>query len=510
MQKYKYKFSIVIPIYNVEKYLEETIESVIKQSIGFKENVQMILVNDGSPDNCENICLKYKEKYPLNIIYVKQENQGVSAARNKGKEFAEGKYINFIDSDDKWELNVFEKIYNMFEEHNEIDVIGVRQKLFDAEEGYHLLDYKFTSDRIIDINEEYTCIQLNLSSGFFRASAIENKIFDTKVKYSEDVKMLFNVILEKEKYGVISSSVHFYRKRFEQNSALQVGKEDVSYYTDTVEFVIKYILNLSLKKYNKVIPYVQYYLMYELRWRIFSKITEKLTQNQKDNYVKTIKEILNYIDDEILFHINNTNREQKIYCAILKYGRDIREDFILNDNKILFNNIVVAKIGNRNFLKISLIDITNDMLYLEGKIRNIYLDKDYTIFLKNNKGEEFNLEYFEIPASKKYSFLGECYYKDIGFRVNAKLKDIKEYRIMIKFKEFPARRLYLNFKKSSGLNEKIENKYLIKDKYIISTTDKKIFIQKNILRNRLKKKWNYIKDVFKIKNVQNNNKEITI
>ena len=55
MSKYKYKFSVIIPVYNVEKYLSETIESVLNQTIGFKENIQMILVNDGSPDNSEKI-----------------------------------------------------------------------------------------------------------------------------------------------------------------------------------------------------------------------------------------------------------------------------------------------------------------------------------------------------------------------------------------------------------------------------------------------------------------------
>ena len=68
----KYKFSVIIPIYNVEDYIEETILSVINQSIGFKENIQLILVNDGSPDDSEKICLKYKEMYPNNIIYIKQ------------------------------------------------------------------------------------------------------------------------------------------------------------------------------------------------------------------------------------------------------------------------------------------------------------------------------------------------------------------------------------------------------------------------------------------------------
>ena len=83
-EEYKYKFSVVIPIYNVEKYLEETIESIINQSIGFEENIQIILVNDGSPDNSEEICLKYKEMYPDNILYKKKENGGVSSARNTG------------------------------------------------------------------------------------------------------------------------------------------------------------------------------------------------------------------------------------------------------------------------------------------------------------------------------------------------------------------------------------------------------------------------------------------
>ena len=112
---YKYKFSVVIPIYNVEDYVEETILSVINQTIGFEENIQMILVNDGSPDNSEDICFRYKDKYPDNIIYVKQENRGVSAARNNGMNYIEGKYVNFLDSDDKWDLDAFEKVYDFFE-----------------------------------------------------------------------------------------------------------------------------------------------------------------------------------------------------------------------------------------------------------------------------------------------------------------------------------------------------------------------------------------------------------
>ena len=92
----EYLISVIIPVYKVEKYLEETIESVIHQSIGL-ENIEIILINDGSPDNSEEICLRYKEKYPDNIVYVKQKNSGVSATRNKGIEMAHGKYLNFLE-----------------------------------------------------------------------------------------------------------------------------------------------------------------------------------------------------------------------------------------------------------------------------------------------------------------------------------------------------------------------------------------------------------------------------
>ena len=168
----KFKFSIVVPIYNVEKYLEETIESVINQTIGFKDNIQLILVNDGSTDNSEEICLKYKEKYPDNIVYVKQENGGVSSARNKGIEYIEGKYVNFLDGDDKWSLDALEIIYDFFETNYEkIDFVVGRKQLFEAKEGFHILDYKFEKTKIVDILEDYSFAQMDVTSVFSQTEA---------------------------------------------------------------------------------------------------------------------------------------------------------------------------------------------------------------------------------------------------------------------------------------------------------------------------------------------------
>ena len=504
MHNYKYKFSVVIPIYNVEKYLSETIESVVKQDIGFKENIQIILVNDGSPDNSKGICLKYKQLYPENIIYVEQENKGVSAARNLGTKYVEGKYINYLDSDDKWELNVFSKVYQMFEKNDNIDVIGVRQKFFEAEDGYHMLDYKFDKDRIIDIHEEYECIQLSVTSGFIRAEAMKNNKFDTNLKIGEDAKLLFELILEKGMYGVIGTSVHYYRKRHENNSAIQQSKKEVSWYLDTLKLLHMYICNLSIEKYGKIIPYVQYYIAYDFKWRVFSnKISNSLSEEQKQEYFEMIEKLISCVEDRVIFKQENINKEQKIYYECLKYKKDIRKEFEYDHGHILFNNIFIRKMKTENFMQVAIVDVKEDILYLEGKFKDFYPSEDYELFVKDNKNNKYYLECYNIPSSEKYSIIGDCYDKNIGFKVKIPIKGIKHIRIMITYKKEITRRINLKYRIISGMNSEISNAYLEKGKYILTTKDNKInIIRKNKRKRILNFEYEYIRELIKHKKIK--------
>ncbi|WP_312884131.1 glycosyltransferase family 2 protein [Clostridium psychrophilum] len=99
--------SIIIPVYNVQEYLRECLDSVIKQTINNKE---IIVINDGSTDKCYEILKEYKKKFP-EIIIINQENRGISETRNVGLEAAKGEYIAFVDSDDFIKLDMFEKMY---------------------------------------------------------------------------------------------------------------------------------------------------------------------------------------------------------------------------------------------------------------------------------------------------------------------------------------------------------------------------------------------------------------
>ncbi len=102
------KVSVIVPIYNVEKYLRKSLDSLANQTIN---DYEVILVNDGSTDNSQSIIDEYVEKYSV-FKGFKKENGGMSSARNFGLKYAKGEYIAFVDSDDFVELNFLEKLYD--------------------------------------------------------------------------------------------------------------------------------------------------------------------------------------------------------------------------------------------------------------------------------------------------------------------------------------------------------------------------------------------------------------
>ena len=102
--------SIIVPVYNVEKYLDKCMVSILCQSY---KNIEVIIVNDGSTDKSLNICNKWKEK-DSRIEMFSQPNKGLSSARNKGLKYAKGEYVLFVDSDDWISINMVDKMVNTF------------------------------------------------------------------------------------------------------------------------------------------------------------------------------------------------------------------------------------------------------------------------------------------------------------------------------------------------------------------------------------------------------------
>lgn len=319
-------FSIVMAVYNTERYLSQAIESIINQTFEFNK-VQIILVDDGSTDNSQKICLNYVEKYPNNIKYIYQENQGQATARNNGLNYAEGDFINFLDSDDKLEPNALEEIYYHFMDFgNEIDVISIPRYAFGFSNGPLAFSEKYEESRIVDIEEEFNFPQFSISAAFIKKEALKYK-FETRLIISEDSLMINKIILDKCKFGVVANVKYLYRKRRELNSTIDTKKIQKSYFSLRMELYFKELIDYSIKKFGQVPKYIQTVLISDLRW-LFEQKTEigVLNDDEKREYYNHIWEVLQYIDDELILS-QKFNENLKIHMLNFK---NQNEEFIVD------------------------------------------------------------------------------------------------------------------------------------------------------------------------------------
>lgn len=429
----KFLFSVVIPIYNCGEYLPDAMESLVNQTIGFNDNIQVILVNDGSTDNSKDVCLQYCSKYPDNVSYYEQPNSGVSAARNLGMKYAHGEYINFLDADDKWQNDVFKKATKMFRKHPEIDVIGVRQHNFEASNDYPALDYKFDRDKVVDIFNNYDHIQLSSASAFFRADQIKDIKFDTRVKYSEDSKFILEVLCKKERLGIIASSEYMYRKRIASTSAIQNKDTDPDWYIATPQLCYKWAINKSIEKYGHVIPYVQYYIMYDYQWRAKVRIPSIISTSVVEEYIKITKELISYIDDCIILEQRNMWAEYKFEFLKLKYGNKAYDNITYRRHKIYYNNIYLSNIRNKSALRLSSFRVDTKDITISGTFNSYLPNADYKLYATIN-GSDKQIDLIPTNLNVRY-FFGRPFISDYGFNVSIDRRKFKSLSFRLLYKD---------------------------------------------------------------------------
>lgn len=489
MKEPKFKFSVIIPVYNVEKYLSETVDSVIAQTIGFKENIQIIFINDGSPDNSEEICLKYQEKYPENILYIKQENGGVSSARNNGINYIQGKYVNFLDSDDCWTPDSFEIINRFFEENDDkMDVVAARKKFFDARDGWHRLDYKYKTTRVVNLNEDYDFIQMDVTGSFIKAEAIQDRRFSTKLKYGEDAQFINSILLDKCKLGVVREAIHLYRKRPDESSALQNELSSESYYIDSPEYFHKDIIQKSEEKYGCVKEFIQYTVMYDLQWRLRKPVYQILEEKEYLEYEKQLREIISKIEDRIIFAQKDIFMNMKIYCLNFKYQKDLRKEIYYDRARLIYQNIPVISFHTAKTLIIwQIIEIKDNILHLEGK-DNCWLRHDQYDFYARINDEKFYPEYMDCPYLTPPCFDGSIETaRIIKFDIPLRKGEELPLKFVFCFQGFE-NDIFTSTGKFAHIPA-FEGGYYVKDEYILRLLGRSLYIAPNTfhLRTRLER-----------------------
>lgn len=214
------KLSYIIPVYNVEKYLRQCVDSVLAQTM---DEYEIILVDDGSPDNCPAICDEYKEKYPDIVKVIHKENGGLASARNAGLEIACGKYIFFVDSDD---FLVEDRVSELYEKAESTDADVIQTSYISWNE---LTDKKekvfssFETDRVYSHNEMKTeiCYSNRKNRVTFvwrnlykRDFLNKNDIrFEEKLKMIEDAPFDTLAFVKSECFIAVDIPLYCYRHR---------------------------------------------------------------------------------------------------------------------------------------------------------------------------------------------------------------------------------------------------------------------------------------------------------
>lgn len=297
------KLSVIIPIYNVEKYLRRCIESVLKQTY---LNLEIILVDDGSTDGCEKICDEYKEK-DERVSVIHKKNGGLSEARNFGLKLVTGEIVTYLDSDDYIDANMYEKMIKAMRD-KEADIV-VCGTYIDYEDG----STKIKSEKKEKIlNTEEALIELNSFSSF--DMSVCNKIFKKEIikdidfpvgKKSEDYFVMYQYFARAKKVVIINEAKYHY---FQRSNSISRGKNVTHDYIEgsksQKEFFEKNFPNLIY------VGNTAYAFSYIATYNRYIKNGLKMTNEMKKKFKREVRKYLKDIIENS--HISSAKKVQAI------------------------------------------------------------------------------------------------------------------------------------------------------------------------------------------------------
>lgn len=306
--KKKVFFSIIMPVYNVEKYLEKAIKSVLEQTF---YDFELIIIDDASNDNSKKIYIKYKE---FCRIYRLEKNLGLSSVRNLGLEKSKGEYILFMDSDDWLENNALEILYNRIRKRKEnVIIFGISEEYFNKKDQYIksniIKSEYYCSKNLIDIRKkiislyENTLFRYAWNKIYKREFLENNNLKFKKINIVEDIIFNIEVFEYIDSILILDDVLIHYRRRV-QGSLIN------KYYNDYWE-VNKKVIDLEYNQYN--------------RWNMISNIKKTLVRQ----YIKFV-----FLSIQMIFYkeCKKSFNEKKDFikdfvkkCSKEKFFKDITE-----------------------------------------------------------------------------------------------------------------------------------------------------------------------------------------
>ena len=262
----EYKATVIVPVYNVERFLRGCLKSLTEQTIGF-ENIEVVLVNDGSTDNSEAVCREFADKYD-NVFLYSKENEGLSKTRNYGLARSHGKYIFFLDSDDKLRTDTVKSVTDFFDTvYDEVDLVTYRIIHYYGEKPV-IVHYRYrtlTKTGVYDLtdhdNRFITQTNINIC---IKNRGEDNLLFDTTPNFRhEDEKYCCDILREKMKIGFCSDGEYIYN-RDNVDSIVSTKFSPENIFDTSMTFYEK-----LFDSFGRFVPtYYQGIVFNDLRWKL--------------------------------------------------------------------------------------------------------------------------------------------------------------------------------------------------------------------------------------------------
>ncbi len=286
--------SVIVPVYNAEKYLKKCVDSLLSQSY---ENLEIILSDDGSRDNSLMLCNEFKEK-DLRIKVIHNENGGASAARNAGLDIANGNYISFVDSDDYIEKNTVELLLNAVKE-NDCSVSQIKSHIVSGDYEIIADESKGTGKTVLRNSAEYVkgmcekVLSESVCDKLFDASLFKNRRFKTGVR-NEDFYILSEMMFEDLTVAEVDVACYNYYKHSDSVTTETVSRKC---FFDSIENAYELMVR-SRKECPVLEKHFARLLLYQLR-TLFITVDRQLVKEKSKEYlssIKYLKESAKFID----------------------------------------------------------------------------------------------------------------------------------------------------------------------------------------------------------------------
>lgn len=436
MENLDYKISIIMPVYNVERYLKKCLDSVMNQTL---EGIEIIAVNDGSKDNSLKILEEYQKNYPDRMKVYTTENHGVSHARNYGLTKAVGDYILFVDSDDFLEKNMCEKLYQKaVTDGNDIVICGrynviEREHIGEVKKDIVATDLICQNFKLIDNKFELAWISPFPWDKLFKRDLLEGMLFPEKIRF-EDLVFTFEVICKAESIGVVEEALYNYR-RTTQGGFLNSLSEQTLDIIKAFELLFDYMKkNEYMDLYFSELEYVCA-LHFLFRYGSIFKPENKGRLKIK---LRIIKETQKFLDEQLPDWRNNhylrystgpLRRKLKLYTNKnkLKFMTIIREyspNILIKIGARLRTLLTKSKRQIRKFRKSS-----NKIALIKKKLPLLAI-------LKQGGSVYYTRLYEKLPVALRDVLLESKHGEDVAGNIFALLQELtkenyKEFRVLL-------------------------------------------------------------------------------